>query len=537
MIGRTISHYEILEKLGEGGMGVVYKARDTKLDRIVAIKFLPPHMSSDPDAVKRFVHEAKTASALNHSAIGVIHEIDETDDGQTFIVMALYEGGTLREKIDGGSMTTDEAVAIASQIASGLARAHEKGIVHRDIKPQNILLTRDGEVKIIDFGLAKLAGRTKLTRDGSTLGTAAYMSPEQARGEEVDHRSDIFSIGTILYEMLAGETPFKGEHEAAMLYGIVHEEPVAVSGRCKGLPAELCDVIEKALKKDKDERYQTAAEMKGDLKMLQVLSAGGTGIRTSSRSDGRSLLKNLWVGIAAVAVIVVVIGYLMKTGREPAPLTASEMSLAVLDFRDMSTSADPMTSVMLTEMLNTALIESCPIRVQSPERVRECRRQLYGSADAKIKEGQELEIANESEATYVLTGSIGILDDERIINWRLIEVTSGDGVNAGTAESGKMSVMVDDIVGDVLKELADLSGYEKPAEPVPVNQITTSSSAAYEHYIRGRLMHQQHLAKDSMEELEHAVALDSCFALAYLELARLYFGSSAIIPNIVLARK
>ena len=538
MIGRTISHYEIIEKLGEGGMGVVYKARDTKLDRTVAIKFLPPHLSADPEAVKRFVHEARAASALNHSAIGVIHEIDETDDGQTFIVMAFYEGGTLREKLDSGRLTTDESVSIASQIASGLARAHEKGIVHRDIKPQNILLTRDGEAKIIDFGLAKLAGRTKLTRDGSTLGTAAYMSPEQARGEEVDHRSDIFSLGTMLYEMLAGEPPFKGEHEAAMLYGIVHEEPESVSEKCGEIDEELCAVIEKALQKDAGERYQAAGEMKSDLKELQAGSTGQTGMRTSSRGSGRSSRKKRWIGIAAVAVITVVIGYLIKTGRDPAQLTASEMSLAVVDFRDMSDEPVPVISASITELLNTALVEFCPIRVQSPERVRECRRKLFGSADARIKDGQELEIARECEATYFLTGSISILDDDGFVTWRLVDVVSGTSIKAGRVDPGKMMTMVNMIVAVVLPEVAGVSGIEQSVELVPVERITTTSFSAYEHYMTGKLLNRYFRDVDALKEFESAISQDSTFALAYLEMAKLYFGGGGDLnPDIKAARK
>jgi serine/threonine-protein kinase len=210
MIGETISHYKILEKLGEGGMGVVYKALDLTLDRSVAIKFLPPHLSGDEEARKRFIHEAKAASALNHPNIGVVYEIGRTDDDQTFMVMACYEGESLRERIDRGGMSGEETLDIVAQIASGLAKAHGRGIVHRDIKPSNVLLTEDGHAVIIDFGLAKLAGRTKLTVAGSTLGTAAYMSPEQARGEEVDHRSDIFSLGVMLYEMLTGRGAARG---------------------------------------------------------------------------------------------------------------------------------------------------------------------------------------------------------------------------------------------------------------------------------------------------------------------------------------
>jgi serine/threonine protein kinase len=390
MIGNTISHYNILEKLGEGGMGVVYRAHDTKLDREVAIKFLPPHLSADPEAVKRFVHEAKTASALNHSAIGVIHEIDEIEDGQTFIVMAYYEGGTLRERLDSGSLTTDEAVVIASQVASGLSRAHEKGIVHRDIKPQNILLTRDGEAKIIDFGLAKLAGRTKLTRDGSTLGTAAYMSPEQARGEEVDHRSDIFSLGTILYEMLTGEPPFKGEHEAAMLYGIVHEEPKAISERCEDIPEKLCAVVDRTLEKESEKRYQNASELKNDLRSLM-------GINSTASSNIDSRMKKpsgrRWMIAAGIVIIAAVLAFTLRDRFGTGTVQAKELSLAVIDFRDIASPDDLSLSTGLTALIEVGLYESSPMRIISSDLIYDLRRRLFGSGRGLIESDQVLEVA------------------------------------------------------------------------------------------------------------------------------------------------
>jgi serine/threonine protein kinase len=239
LIGQTVSHYKITEKLGGGGMGVVYKAVDTKLDRPVALKFLPAELTRDPDAKRRFVHEAKAASALQHNNICTIHEIDETDDGRMFISMDCYEGGTLKQKVAEGPLPVDEAIDIVIQVAEGLSKAHEAGMVHRDIKPANVMITSDGVVKIVDFGLAKLAGQTKVTKTGTTVGTVAYMSPEQAAGQDVDHRSDIFSLGVVLYELVAGEPPFKGGHEAAVLYGIMHSDPEPVTKYRTDVPEDL----------------------------------------------------------------------------------------------------------------------------------------------------------------------------------------------------------------------------------------------------------------------------------------------------------
>jgi serine/threonine-protein kinase len=264
MIGKTISHYQILEKLGEGGMGVVYKAQDTKLDRIVALKFLPQHLTSASVEKERFVQEAKSASALNHPNITTIHEIDEFE-GQMFIVMEYCEGKTLKQIIEKETLSIKKVLDIGIQICEGLAIAHEKGIVHRDIKSDNIMVTPRGQVKIMDFGLAKLKGATKLTTAGSTLGTAAYMSPEQASGEEVDCRSDIFSFGVVLYEMITGQLPFKGEHEAAMIYSILNETPEPLARYKANVQEGLQRIVDKAMEKNRDLRFQHVDDLRADL--------------------------------------------------------------------------------------------------------------------------------------------------------------------------------------------------------------------------------------------------------------------------------
>jgi len=232
LIGRTISHYEILEKLGEGGMGVVYKARDTKLNRDVALKFLPAGLTSDEESRKRFVREAQAAAALEHPNICPVHEIGEAD-GHTFIVMPCIGGASLADRIKDGPLNIDEALNIVIQICRGLARAHDNGIVHRDVKPGNILIDEHGLVKIVDFGLAKLGSLTKMTVVGTTMGTVSYMSPEQARGDEVDHRSDIWALGVVLYEMVTGRVPFRGEYDQAVIYSILNMEPERCVPACR----------------------------------------------------------------------------------------------------------------------------------------------------------------------------------------------------------------------------------------------------------------------------------------------------------------
>lgn len=262
MIGHTISHYKILEKLGEGGMGVVYKAEDTKLKRTVALKFLPPELTRDKDAKARFINEAQTASALQHHNICTIHEIDETKDGRLFISMDCYLGETLRDKIAKGPLPVEEAIEFVSQAAAGLSEAHRAGTVHRDIKPANIMVTDKGVVKILDFGLAKLAGQARITKIGTTVGTVAYMSPEQAQGEKIDERSDIWSLGVVLYESLTGEPPFKGQHDAAVMYGIMQIEPEPMSKARPGIPTGLQSVVNKCLEKDPDRRYRSLADFR-----------------------------------------------------------------------------------------------------------------------------------------------------------------------------------------------------------------------------------------------------------------------------------
>ncbi|MFQ5641603.1 MAG: serine/threonine-protein kinase, partial [bacterium] len=336
MIGKKIRHYKILEKLGEGGMGVVYKAEDTKLKRDVAIKFLPRQIAASDEERERFKIEAQAAAALNHPNIATIYAIEEHDD-EMFIVMEYIEGRELREFIheiplgpplkkgeenqsppfakggQGGFLPIDDVLNYATQIAAGLQAAHEKGITHRDIKSANIMITEKGQVKIMDFGLAKIGGGAQLTKDHSTLGTAAYMSPEQARGEKVDHRTDIWAFGVVLYEMLTGELPFKGDYEQAVIYSILNEEPEPLVQLCPDAPQALRQIVEKALQKELEERYATASDLLHDLKEQTSTERSASGAMSLSR-----LLRKPAVAVPAILLVVGLVALLTWTMRHSA---------------------------------------------------------------------------------------------------------------------------------------------------------------------------------------------------------------------------
>jgi serine/threonine-protein kinase len=308
--GAVISHYKIIEKVGEGAMGQVYLAEDINLRRLVALKFLPHDLTRNEEAKQRFLQEARSASTLDHPHICNIHEIEETHDGRIFICMAYYEGETLKDKIAARPLDVEAALEIAIQICDGLSRAHEAGIVHRDIKPGNIMITDRGRAKILDFGLAKLAGDAQLTRTGMTVGTALYMSPEQAQGRKVDQRSDVWSTGVVLYEMLTGSRPFRGANSTAVIYSILHDKPAPITKIKRDLPQELENIVERCLRKDASERYQTAAELRDGLKRARDQIASGSYISVPVPAFARARLARraaLAVGLAAVAVLFILL--------------------------------------------------------------------------------------------------------------------------------------------------------------------------------------------------------------------------------------
>ncbi len=308
MIGQTISHYQILTRLGGGGMGVVYQARDLRLDRLVALKVLPPELTRDAEAKARFMQEAKAASGLDHPNICTVYDIDETPDGQLFLVLAYYPGETLKQQIARGPLPLDTALDLATQIAQGLQKAHAAGIVHRDIKPANVMVTPEGVAKIVDFGLAKLVDATGLTRPGTTLGTVAYMSPEQTRGEAVDARTDLWALGVVLYEMVAGRLPFSGDSAGAIAAAIQQQAPAPLTALRSGVPLDLDHVVARALARDRSERFQTAADLAAELKRLRRASdpqavASGPTVDGAARAPKSRTAAWALTGVVAAAAV------------------------------------------------------------------------------------------------------------------------------------------------------------------------------------------------------------------------------------------
>jgi TolB-like protein/Tfp pilus assembly protein PilF len=456
MIGQTISHYKILEKLGEGGMGVVYKAEDTKLKRTVALKFLPPELTRDPEAKERFLHEAQAAAALEHQNICNIYEIDESED-QMFIVMSCFEGQTLKEKIESGPLKIDEALKIAVQAAEGLQAAHEKEIVHRDIKSANIMVTGKGQTKIMDFGLAKLKGQTKITKEGSTLGTAPYMSPQQSQGVEVDHRTDIWSLGIVLYEMITGQLPFKGEYEQAVVYSIMNEQPEPLTALRTGVPGELERIVSKTLAKDPSERYQHADDLIVDLRKLKketepemMAATKSSFIETPKKSPEIYFIT----GGLMLAVIIVVGGYFFFKGKQETrkPVIETEEivetkwknSIAVLPFVDLSPQKDQEYFCDgMTDDIITKLTRIGELKIISRTSV---MRYKNTTKDIKVI-GKELGVGT------ILEGSIRKERNNIRVTAQLINIKDGFHLWADTFDRKLESVF--DVQDEVSKAIAE----------------------------------------------------------------------------------
>jgi len=518
MIGKIISHYKILEKLGAGAMGVVYKAQDLKLGRLVALKFLPTQIGQGEEEKARFIHEAKAASALEHNNICNIHEIDQTDDGQMFIAMAYYDGETVKSKIERGPMKFDEAVGYAIQIAEGLAKAHQNDIVHRDIKPANIMITSDSVVKIVDFGVAKLSGSTQLTVDGTTLGTAMYMSPEQARGEQVDRRSDIFSLGVVLYEMITGQPPFKGDYAEAVIYSILHEEQEPLTGVRAAVPMELERLAMKALSKSADERYQRVDEMLVDLKALgKQLEAGGTKAQTTAVGVTQaSVIQRkrafLYGGIATLLLLLIIALFRFLPSRSTA---VDKKSIAVLPFETLGKSdADDYFNDGITEDILTQISKIGDLRVVSRFTIRH-----YKTSDKSLRE-----IAEELNVATLLTGSIRRSGDQLRISCQLIDVATETQIWAETYDREMQDIFA--IQSEVAQQIAKtLKAKLSPIEQEQIERKPTANLTAYDYYLKGRDYYYRYNRQDNENAIElfkKALELDGGYSLAWAGLGDAY---------------
>jgi len=539
MIGQIVSHYRVIEKLGEGGMGIVYKAEDVTLKRFAALKFLPPDMTRDPAAKERFVLEAQAASALNHAHVTTIYGIEESPEG-TFIAMEYVEGQTLKELISSDRTPTtvhtlpiSHILDIAIQVAEGLAAAHEKGIVHRDIKADNIMLSVRGQAKIMDFGLAKLKGAEKLTQTRSTLGTLSYMSPEQAKGEEVDRRSDIFSLGVVLYEMLAGRLPFAGEYQAAVIYAIINEAQQPVARYNSHVSAELERIVDKAMAKDREERYQHADDLLADLrrerKSLEYVKAGNVIPEKAAAKPKRKMLLVALV-TAAVAFLALLIFLFSPFKLRIAPrqnVQAAGNSLAIMYFENLQNPEDKnKTSQMITALLTTGLSDSPRyLQVVSSQRLYDILKILGKEGLKVIDKSVATEVARKAGVQWMVTGKILKEEPNIVLVSEISDAATGkilatQRVNGIIGED--LFAVVDKLSPQVVKALSLPEQAQKELGK-PVAETTTHSRDAYRSYIEGVDCYYSVDWTEAEKHFKKTLEYDPAFAMAYYWLAMMKY--------------
>ena len=521
MIGKTISHYTIIEKLGEGGMGLVYKAEDTKLKRLVALKFLPPHHLAGEEERTRFLHEAQAAAALNHPNICTIYEINEGEEGQPFLVMEYVAGSSLKDILQQRSLSIAEILHFALQIAEGLQAAHGKGIVHRDIKPANILVDEKGQIKITDFGLAKLAHGTRITQPRTTLGTVSYMSPEQARGESVDFRTDIWSFGVVLYEMVTGQLPFKGEYEQAIVYAILNESPTPPGVLRKGVPSKLEKIILKAMAKNPEERYQRIEEMIADLTALRdsLKQLSPPQSRRRRRFNG---LK-MGIGFGGVLLLLLVLFWAVRGLLFKPVVGSSRIPIAVISFENQT--GDPQYDYLQTAIPNlliSKLEQSHYLRVMTWERMHDLLVQMGQTEVDVIDKHLGFELCKRDSVNFIVVGSytkagdvfatdVKILD---VRNKRLLKSASARGEGAGSILKNQIDQLSEEIVNGIgfsaQRELKEMK--------LPVSDITTASLEAYRYYLNARKEFLNGNGRKAEAYCYQALRIDSTFARAYIML-------------------
>ena len=518
MIGQKILHFQITEKLGEGGMGVVYKAEDTKLRRTVALKFLSTVVTERPGEQERLVNEARAAAGLQHPNIGTIYEINEFKD-QTFIAMSYIEGVTLRDKVLSSTIGVDEALRIALQIAQGLEHAHGRGLVHRDIKSANIMVDEAGRAYIMDFGLARRHDQPKPDDVLSSGGTSAYMSPEQARGEEVDQRTDIWSLGVVLYEMLAGELPFRGDYEQAVRYSIVNEDPKPLSQLRPGVPEEVLAVIDKCMQKDPADRYQTVGDLGTELKL--IMDNRRKGQRPKGAGTGQRRVISLPIG-ALVVIVAAFVAYDLFVSK-PAGSDV-RVPIAVIDFNNET---DEEALDGLSGMLITALEQSRRLSVMTRTRMFDVLKVMGRDDVDRIDESMGQELCQQAGVGALVIPTIHRFGDKYTIDLKVLDTKRNEYIFTTKAEGkGQESIpgMIDEIAKKIRIDLQE--GSEAVARNTQkVADVTTVSLEAYKHYFEGDHYMNELQFEKAAKELEKAIELDSTFALAHYKLAYVYWWS------------